>query len=126
MDEPCLQLEEMNKPGPPGKGWRRYQRVIVVRNDRPAEYEVDLGAREDFDHEEINVQGAVQDAVTGKVEILHTVAELKEIADFLRAEPKLSFDRRDIWKEYFDGLENRIKLATATSTFGPGGPLVRG
>ncbi len=128
MDEPCLQMDERNLVATDGHGWRRYQRFIVLRSERPAEHVIDMGPRESFTHEELLVRGAVQDPTTGRVEVLHTVGELKDIADYMREKPALSTtrDARDIWGEYFKQLENAQKLVTATSTYGPGGSTIRG
>jgi len=89
-DEPCVLLVEVNRLSPDNRGMRRYQIVVVVRNDRPAEFRTDMGpATED---EQFRVLGCVEDEVTGHVEVLHTVEELREIADYLR-------DRRSGWTQ---------------------------
>ena len=92
-DEPCFSLSEINLQSPGSRGWRRYQIIYVVRNDRLAEHRVDLGPARKFRASQFRIPGGVMSTVTGRGEILHTVAELQEIADHLRA--------RDIIKEAY-------------------------
>ena len=70
----------MNRQAPDGTGWHRYQIISVVRDDRLAEYEEDLGPREGFSADEFEIPGGVWDPATGKGQILHTVAELQAYA----------------------------------------------
>jgi len=86
FNEPAFRLREMNLQAPNGTGWHRYQIISVVRDDRLAEYQEDLGPREDFSADEFEIPGGVWDSLTGKGEILHTVAELRAYAAAHRQE----------------------------------------
>jgi len=80
----------MNRQTPDGTGWHRYQIISVVRDDRLAEYQEDLGPRENFSADEFEIPGGVWDSLTGKGEILHTVAELQAYAAAHRQEGSFS------------------------------------
>ena len=85
-DEPCFGIAEVNlQSGLPGVGWRRYQIGYVVRQDKLAEFRRDLGPLDAFKCSQFRIPGGVIDGHTGKGEILHTVGELMDIADKLRA-----------------------------------------
>jgi len=121
-DEPCVLLVELNRLSPDSRSMRRYQMVVVVRNDRPAEFRIDRGpATED---EQFRVLGCVEDQVSGHVEVLHTVEELQEIADYLR-------DRRSGWTREIEphdlvqGYHNYMEeLPLALRHVSVSGPLV--
>jgi hypothetical protein len=85
-DEPCFTLAEVNLQSPGSRGWRRYQVVYVVRNDRLAEHQIDLGPAKKFKADQFRIPGGVQDKKTGHVEIVHTVGELQDMADYMRAQ----------------------------------------
>ena len=89
-NEPAFRLREMNRQAPSGSGWHRYQIISVVRDDRLAEYEEDLGPREGFSADEFEIPGGVWDPATGKGQILHTVAELQAYAAAHRQEGSFS------------------------------------
>ena len=89
-NEPAFRLREMNRQAPDGTGWHRYQIISVVRDDRLAEYEEDLGPREGFSADEFEIPGGVWDPATGKGQILHTVAELQAYAAAHRQEGSFS------------------------------------
>lgn len=93
-DEPCIGLFEMNLQSPGSKGIHRYQIVYVVRDDKPAEYRKDLGSRDEFKYEEFRIPGGVWDEEHKKFEIVHTVGELRDIADYLRSHK--IFDKEDL------------------------------
>lgn len=85
MDEPCLNLTELHQQSPGSRGWRRYQVLIVMRGDRPAEFRTDMGPAERFkDVQPFRVLGGAVDEQTGRFHIEHTVGELIDIANFLR------------------------------------------
>ena len=84
LDEPCFSLVEMNLQSPGSAGWHRYQILHVVRHDRLSEYRVDLGPAASIKANQFRVPGGVIDEVSGRIEILHTVGELMDIADYLR------------------------------------------
>lgn len=85
MEEPCFLLTEQNLQRPDSRGWRRYQIMYVVRNDRLAEFRKDLGPARSFSTEVFRILGGVRDEQTGRIHILHTVGELVDIAEFFRA-----------------------------------------
>ena len=84
-NEPCFNLSEVNLQTPEGGSWHRYQILSVVRKDRLAEYREDLGPREGFVSEEFRIPGGVWDPDTNRADIVHTVAELREMAKQTRA-----------------------------------------
>ena len=127
MDEPCSFIQEVNllRPvrGLRGTHWRRIQRLQVIRGDRPAWYEEDLGPVEAFTGiPECNIVGAVMDEQTGRVEILETVARMRWMAEDWRDAPRTApFDEvsvRDIAKEYVDTMEAARKARDNSSIFG--------
>lgn len=81
QDEPCVLLAELNLPTPGNQGQRRYQITVVVRNDRPAEHRISLGPV--TRQEQFRIMGSIETG-NGRTEVLHTVAELREIANHLR------------------------------------------
>jgi hypothetical protein len=125
FDEPAFNLSELVQPTP-SSGPHRFQIILVVRGDSLAEYRLDLGPANDFSTPEFRIPGGVVDEVTGRGEILHTVGELKDIADMLRQRAAPQVQARDIWGEYHNFLEEREKYDTAHSTFGYNGNTVRG
>lgn len=98
FDEPAFSLAEVNLQSPGSRGWRRYQLIQVMRNDRPAEYRENLGPAKKFSADQFCILGGVQNEITGRFEILHTVGELRDIADGLREKRSeslvLSMERR--------------------------------
>jgi len=116
-DEPVWSLAERNLPSPNGKELRRYQIIIVRRDDRPSEWREDLGAASDFKKGEFRVQSYWYESV----------GQAREIADYLRTQP----DWRDkiipvnIVDEYKIEQEKRKLLAQGKSTFGFGGRVIR-
>ena len=125
-DEPCFNLSELNQLTTGlNQVLRRFQIIIVVRDDSLAEYRVDLGLASDFKRPEFRIPGGVV-VGHGRIEILHTVAELQEIADNLRHTPfALPFAPADLTKEYYDYIDELPRLKKAQSTFGPTHALVR-
>ena len=83
-DEPCFGLCEMNLQAPDNKGFRRYQIIYVVRNDRVAEFRRDLGPAGDFKADQFRIPGGIIDPVTKKIYTEETVGRLTEIAEQLR------------------------------------------
>lgn len=121
QDEPCLLLAELNLPTPDNRGRHRYQIAVVVRNDRPAEFRTDMGP--ETPEEEFRVVGCVETG-TGRIDVLHTVAELRDIADNLR-ERRSGWTRqiepRDLvqgYHRYVDELSLRRRRVSVS------GPLV--
>lgn len=85
LDEGCFALHEENiirrtlKRNSSETEWRRVQQLYVVRNDRIAVYEEDIGPAVPHD-EGFNLIGGVL-FESGRIEIYHTVAEMREWAD---------------------------------------------
>ena len=101
--EPCFRLSEINLQA--GHGWHRYQILTVVRADRLARHHVDLGPRELFPCEEFHlIGGFITD--DGKIEIVHTVDELRDTALQLRARPKPNHPVPDLWRRFQDALQS--------------------
>jgi hypothetical protein len=122
-DEPCYLLEEEELQSPGSRGWRRFQILTVVRDDRPAKARVDLGPRDTFTTTPFRILGGVTDAVTGKIHILHTVGELRDIADRQRAGymPEPEVEPSDLIGGYHDLMDRRAKARKNVSVFGPRG-----
>jgi len=127
LDEPAVSLSELNLQAPDSKGWRRYQIIYVVRRDRIAEYREDLGLREAFIANEFRIPGGVYDEKTGAIECLHTVGELRDIADWTRARKSWAaqIEPRNILKQYTDAVEELPLKRRRISSFGPSHSKVR-
>lgn len=116
-DEMVWSLAERNLPSPASKELRRYQIIIVRRDDRPSEWREDMGAASDFTKGEFRVQSFWYE----------TVGQVREIAEYLHTQP----DWRDqiipvsIVDEYKIEQEKRKLLAEGHSTFGFGGSVIR-
>ncbi len=117
--EPCWSLSEVNLQSPGSKGWHRYRIMYVVRNDRLAEYREDLGPVTLYKGvEQFRIPGGVQ--VGGTMEILHTVEELVDIANFLHVEPlEYNVEKTDFAKQIENSLDDITKWRKGQSTFGP-------
>lgn len=97
FDEPCYGLYELNYKSPDQHTRRRYQIIIVMRNDKPAEYRKDMGSVKKFKGlDQFRIPGGVQNETTGRFDIVHTVGELMDIADYLRV--KRPFDKKAFLK----------------------------
>lgn len=119
-DEPCLLLAELNLKTPDQRGFRRYQVLIVVRNDRPAEFRIDLGpvTRE----EQLRILGCVQSGGERHIEVLHTVEELQEIAEYMRNRDSgwsQQIEPRDLVTEYHSYMEQLPLVLRHASVSGP-------
>lgn len=126
--EPCSYIEEVNQVRPVrgirGTSWRRIQRLQVIRGDRPAWYEEDLGPVENFANvPELNIVGAVTDSQTGRTEILETVARMRWMAEDWRDSPRTApFDDvpvGDLAQAYVDTVEQGRKLLKNESIYAP-------
>ena len=73
-DEKALGLYEMNEIAP--NGWCRYQIIHVVRDGKVSEYRQNLGKAKRFKANQIRIPSYME----------HTVNELREMADEMRAE----------------------------------------
>ncbi len=94
-DEFCLGLYEMNFKTPDQRERHRYQIIMVIRNDKPAECRIDLGNVKKFKNiDQFRIPGGVFDERTGKIYIEETVGSLKDYANRLRGCP--AFDKIDL------------------------------
>lgn len=92
-DEPCFQLTEVDFV--PEKGeTRRYRTFFVMRSDRITKFIEDMGPAKEQTADQCRILGGVIDDVTSRINIFHTVAELREIADGLRLKPE--FDKLEL------------------------------
>lgn len=106
--EPAFNLSEMNLKAPGKLGVRRYRVVSVIRGDRLAEHFEDLGPADTFTASEFRIPGGVWD---GKhAEILHTVEELRSIADDMQHTTPPTFQSRDLVEEFISNREQRTQL----------------
>lgn len=121
-DEKCALLAEVNLPTPDSRGVHRYQVLYVVRGDALAEHRVDLGPRANFAAAQFRVPGGVGN------DILHTVGELRDIADWQRAglQPMPVPEPADLVGEWHDLNDRRRKARRNQSLFGPNGHHQRG
>jgi hypothetical protein len=109
LDEPAFELKELNLQGPPAKGWRRYQLIRVVRSDRLATFKEDLGPAKDFTVDQFQIPAWVMDDITGRVEIFHTVGQLREIADTMRlgiVDTHRDIETPDLWSDWLNQQEH--------------------
>mgnify|MGYP000005745595 FL=1 len=113
LDEPAFNLVELNLQSPDNSGWRRYQIISVVRGERLAEYREDLGAAKDFSADAFRIPGGVWDASTRRMEVLHSVGELREVAEFVRLGPTVrpEIKPRDLVSEYHDHVDKLVTTA---------------
>ena len=113
LDEPAFNLVEVNLQAPDSKGWRRYQIISVVRGQRLAEYREDLGAAKDFTADAFRIPGGVWDAATRRMEVLHSVGELREVAEAIRLGPTVrpEITPRDLVSEYHDHVDRLVTTA---------------
>ncbi len=154
MDEPSLSLYEFERIRPDSRGFNRYQQFRVIRNDRPAYYEADMGPVEHFPHGPLYIPGGVitfsrlyfdgktlwepQDttwlprevpyAYIRSIESEYRVGQLIDAADILREDGPTGLykpESRDFARDFTDSMDDVYKWRTGHSTFGPGGSLVR-
>lgn len=122
MDEPCFSVKEFLAPAPDSRGVRRYQAIRVIRHgDRLAELRRDLGPAEAFKASEFVIPGGVVES-GGRIEILHTVGELVDIADYLRSgqyRPPEPPRGTNLIQEYRDRPDKRQRRRKRLSQFGP-------
>lgn len=84
MDEFCFSLKEWNEQTPGNRGWHRYRIVKVPRGEALVEFRQDLGPSSKYKGvQPFAILGAVADDDTGRVEWVHTVGELIDIADYM-------------------------------------------
>jgi len=112
LDEPAFNLVEVNLQAPDSKGWRRYQIISVVRGQRLAEYREDLGAAKDFTADVFRIPGGVWDASTRRMEVLHSVGELREVAEAVRLGPTVrpEIQPHDLITGYHDHVDKLVTV----------------
>lgn len=128
LDEPCYSLKELLGPAVDSRGVRRWQAIKVVRGERVVECRRDLGPASAFTAGEFVIPGGVADERTGRIEILHRVGELIDIADLLRSDayqPPEPPRPRDLIQGYYDQADKRRKRRRAVSQFGPKAKIQR-
>lgn len=111
-DEPAFSLSEVNLQAPGQYGVHRYRVVYVVRHGRLAEHWEDLGPAHSFSASEFRIPGGVWDADTGHGEIVHTVAELRDIALSMHDVPQLpdAHTPRPLKEEFIAQVERKYQL----------------
>lgn len=127
LNEPCFSLGEYNL-GASGRGLQRVQVIRVMRNDVITTFRRELGPAKKFTGDEFCLMGGFRDEITGRIEIVHTVDELLEMAEQLRIRPSQSKQHKgqDLVKEYREWFEKLEKARRAVSTFGHGRSIIRG
>jgi hypothetical protein len=114
-DEPCYVLAELNLPSRSGKSKSRFQILRVVRNDRLVTAYVYMGPSGKFKADQ-----------HGRGIAWHTVAELQEIADELRAQPlHREIEPSDLQTAFQNMVEEKKRRRRKQSSFGLAGQLVR-
>jgi glycine/D-amino acid oxidase-like deaminating enzyme len=121
LDEKCMGLYELVQMAPGSKGWRRYQVILVLRGDQVAEMRRDLGPAKSFKADEFRIPGGVYDETTGRIDPLHTVGELYDIAEALRDGrfAKEKPEPTDLIQGYHDEQDKKAKRRRKVSHFGP-------
>ena len=91
LDEPAFNLVELNLQPPDSTGWRRYQ---------------------------FRIPGGVWDAATRRMEVLHSVGELREIAEVIRFGPTVrpEIAPQDLISEYHDHVDKLVTVAKERGT----------
>jgi hypothetical protein len=123
-DEPCYVLAELNLPSRSGKSKSRFQILRVVRDDRLVTAYVYMGPSGKFKADQIVIPGGQLE--NGKGIAWHTVAELQEMADNLRAQPlHRETEPSDMQTAFQNMVEEKKRRRRKQSSFGPVGQLVR-
>lgn len=117
-DEGCFGYAEVELMAPDSKGLRRYQRFLLERGGKLAEFRIDLGPAKDFTHMPFSVLSSAQ--VGSRVEAMHTVGECIEMAQDAEREnlPK-AIPSPHILEHYADTLDQAKRLLKGIKTFGP-------
>ena len=120
MYEPCMGLAEVEVQSPGSRGFHRYQVLAVVRGGRVSNFMRDLGLATKFDGiQQFRVPGGVMDDLTGRFEIVHTVGELYDIADYLRAgySRQPEYQQGDLFQNLLLQKEEQARCFRRASTF---------
>lgn len=83
-NEPCFNLSERDFMSPMGQV-HRYRIYVVVRGDKLVPHYEDMGPASDRTKPPIRIPGGVIDPVSKRIYIEHTVNQLREIMDSVRA-----------------------------------------
>jgi hypothetical protein len=122
MDEPAFNLSEVYLLTPDSAAWNRYQVILVIRGDKLAEFQRDLGPRDKFSVGEFRIPGGLTHT-NGKIEIVHTVGELVDIADTLRMDSDSwqtdILPSYDFFATYYNTLEEGKHREVRRTTTGP-------
>ena len=76
-NEPIFRIRETNENAPDSSGFRRYQTITVIRDDKLAEYRTDMGPSKGYVKEPFQIICLLE----------HTVEEALHMADQLRDKP---------------------------------------
>lgn len=118
QDEMAWELREFNKAG---VGYRRYQVITVVRDDKLTEWWDDLGPAAEFFGEGFIIPSLFE----------HSVAELREMAEIAREDNGFEDFAAEqqaestLISDYINQMEERWEVIYNRSTFGPGGQTQR-
>ena len=123
-DEPCYGLSEFIRPSRSYKSKSRWQFLQVVRDDRLVTAMVYLGPAASFAQDQFQIPGG--DLFGGRGRVWHTVAELREVADEVRASRlRREQEPSDLQGAFRNMVEERSRRARRVSTFGQGVRLQR-
>ena len=133
LDEWCWALRERNVLVP-NKGQRRYQYLEVMRGDyEPVEFFDDLGAAEDFDAPQFDINGGWIDPVSKRRHVVETVGKMLLLAEVMRDMPlpgKIQEDVETTEAQFNQGIREAnhyMKLReNNSSVFGPHYTKIRG
>ena len=116
--EPCYYISEMNKQAHDSSGFRRFQTITVIRNDRKVKFERDIGDSRLFGEQFQLVCGVPNGKGGG--EALYTVEEAIRMAQTMNLKPPEMSQRkpRDLRQMYLDNIEERNKWKRGASVFG--------
>lgn len=143
MDEPALSLWEGVLTAPDYRGRFRYQIIRVIRQDRPAEFRLNMGpdalwtGPDGFhipggdivlmDGTMIMIPAVIPYEKIRRITIVHTVGELRDMADIMRDAPSrlLQIEPRDMLSDLRTQNQDFLKWDRFVSTFGYGGQTIR-
>ena len=123
-DELCYVLAELNLPSQSGKSKSRFQVLRVVRNDRLVTAYVYMGPASTFKADQLMIPGGQVEH--GKGVAWHTVAELQDMADELRAKPLFrEAEPSDLQTAFQNMVDEKKRRRRKQSSFVPSVRLVR-
>jgi hypothetical protein len=123
-DEWSLLLEEVDLKTPDQSGWHRYQRIIVVRGDAPAEFTLDLGPSDAQKVEQFRIPTYVK-LGNGRMEATEKVGTVRDIAYWKREHPHAPIQPTNLMLIWAQEQDEKRRLRRGKSTFGHGGKKVR-